>query len=225
MSVNVSAEVWAHSRAAGTALLVQLALADHADDQTRSCWPSLSFLAKKTRTSRDTVRRALRELEGLDEIEVPVRGGGHQSARYTVRTYQIATPSKLLPVAGCNLRGSTLATSEVAPVLPEPSLTTNEPSRPPAKASPAKATDDPLTARAHALTVLAFEQTPKPMATFVAAMGIIKGALEAGHHDDEARAAIMAGNVIWTRAAFEWAMMETRANGKVSYDPPGVVYR
>ena len=63
------------------------------------------------------------------------------------------------------------------------------------------------------------------MATFVAAMGIIKGALEAGHHDDEARAAIMAGNVIWTRAAFEWAMKAAHANGKVSYDPPGVVYR
>jgi len=75
MSVNVSTEVWAHSSAAGTALLVQLALADHADDQTRSCWPSLSSLAKKTRTSRDTVRRALRELEGLGEVEVPVRGG------------------------------------------------------------------------------------------------------------------------------------------------------
>jgi hypothetical protein len=118
------AEVWEHSRAAGTALLVQLALADHADEASRSCWPSLAHLARKTRVSPATVRRALRQLVGLGEVEVIRRGGGHSSARYHLRGYQSATPTNLQPVAPATPQGCQFATPGVAPVLPEPSRTT-----------------------------------------------------------------------------------------------------
>jgi hypothetical protein len=112
-------------------------------------------------------------------------------------------------------------------VLPESSLTTNKSSRTRGKRS-AKATDDPLTERAHKLTTLAFEKTPKPMLQggFPAVLGIIKAALEAGYHDDDVQVAIMAGGVIWTKPAFVWAIDRVkRSNGKVSYEAPPVVYR
>lgn len=129
MSVRITGQVWAHSRATGTALLLHLALADHADDSERACWPSLRLLAEKTRTSRDTVRRAVRELESLGEVTLERRGSGRQSARYVLRGYADCDlrGSNLQPldapgeVADCDLRDGNLPTSEVAPLLPEPS--------------------------------------------------------------------------------------------------------
>lgn len=43
--------------------LVLLALADHAGDETFSCWPSLTHLAKKTGLNRRTVTRLIGSLE------------------------------------------------------------------------------------------------------------------------------------------------------------------
>lgn len=61
MSVAVTSWVWKYSTASATELLVMLALADQADDDGMS-WPSIAYLARKTRVHQDTVRRALRDL-------------------------------------------------------------------------------------------------------------------------------------------------------------------
>lgn len=85
------AEVWAESEQSGSALLLLLALADNADTETREAWPSVPYLAKKTRLHRATVMRLVARLEADGEIEV-IREDGKVN-RYRICTYpsQVAT--------------------------------------------------------------------------------------------------------------------------------------
>lgn len=82
MSVRVMADVWAHSQARGTDLLVMLAIADHAGDQDRTAWPSLGHLSSKCRVSRSTIKRSVWRLSRMGELAI-VMGTG-QVNRYTV---------------------------------------------------------------------------------------------------------------------------------------------
>lgn len=54
MSVKAQNWVWQHSRAEGNELLVELAIADRANDDGEDCWPSMETLCRKTRLSRST---------------------------------------------------------------------------------------------------------------------------------------------------------------------------
>lgn len=69
MSVAVLSEVWSHSEASGSHLLVMLALADTANDEG-FCWPSVEYGSRKARISTRTFLRALDELVVTGELEV-----------------------------------------------------------------------------------------------------------------------------------------------------------
>lgn len=73
MSVKALSAVFEESRAANSAFVVLLAMADWADHNGR-CWPSLMQIARKARVSRATAAVAINELIGLGELE-KVRGG------------------------------------------------------------------------------------------------------------------------------------------------------
>ena len=81
--------VWDYSEAAGTDLLVLLALADIADENGE-CWPSVGYMARKCRISGRTVQRCVRSLESLGEVVVIIEGGkastagGTRSNRYRI---------------------------------------------------------------------------------------------------------------------------------------------
>ena len=61
--MSVRAITWAWDQQVNkTEKLILLALADHANDEDACCWPSLSFLAKKTCCSRATVVRSINSL-------------------------------------------------------------------------------------------------------------------------------------------------------------------
>ena len=105
MSIKVMNEVWERSEAEGMARLVLLALADHADEETRSCWPSVRLVARKCRVHEDTARRHLHALQELGEISIEDQEGGTRNSggrrpnRYVIRCYpsdtlQSATPCK-----------------------------------------------------------------------------------------------------------------------------------
>jgi hypothetical protein len=70
MSVKAQNWVWEHSRAEGTDLLVALAIADRANDDGEDAWPNMETLCRKTRLSRSTVSRSVRNLEDLSELRV-----------------------------------------------------------------------------------------------------------------------------------------------------------
>lgn len=69
MSVRVLSEVWDRSNGGGGELLVLLAIADHANDQGY-CYPSIEYLAAKSRLKKRQVIRVLDELIEHGEIEV-----------------------------------------------------------------------------------------------------------------------------------------------------------
>ena len=60
---------------------VLAALADHADQSTLTCWPSVETLARETQTSRRTVQTALRQLEAAGAI-LTERSRGRTSSLY-----------------------------------------------------------------------------------------------------------------------------------------------
>jgi hypothetical protein len=123
-------EVWQHSRAAGTDLLVLLALADIANDE-RECWPSIRHVAQKCRINSRTAQRRIRSLESLGEVIVIECGGkagtpgGMRSNRYRIVVYMPGDGGGGdLPGGGTDAReGVAPVPGEgVAPVPPEPSF-------------------------------------------------------------------------------------------------------
>ncbi|MPZ66632.1 MAG: hypothetical protein GEU83_14350 [Pseudonocardiaceae bacterium] len=82
--------VWDHSPAAGTELLVLLAIADNADDTGANAFPAAATLARKTRLDARTVRRVIRRLEDDGRLVVDRSVGGRAANRYAV---PLTTPS------------------------------------------------------------------------------------------------------------------------------------
>ncbi len=82
------AMVWAWLNYGGSELLLALALADFADDDGGSIFPSVATLAKKTRQSERTVQRQLSKFRraGWLILEAPgrVRGGRGCAAEYRI---------------------------------------------------------------------------------------------------------------------------------------------
>lgn len=77
MSIKFMTRIWEHSPQEGAALLMILAIADHANDQG-VCWPSVRTLARKCRVSERHATRLISKLQGDGEIEIETGGGrGH----------------------------------------------------------------------------------------------------------------------------------------------------
>lgn len=86
MSVLVQALVYQHSEARLADRLVLLAIADEADDDGGSAFPSLRRIAHKARVSVSTASAAVKRLEDSGELEVErpeTTGRGHHN-RYRV---------------------------------------------------------------------------------------------------------------------------------------------
>ena len=121
--------VWEFSQAAGTDLLVLLALADNANDEGE-CWPSIRYVAQKCRIDTRTTQRRIRSLEELGEVVV-IRGGGKASTAGGTKSnrYRIVVhiPDEEgggnLPGSGTDARDGVAPVpgDGVAPVPPEPS--------------------------------------------------------------------------------------------------------
>ena len=96
MSIQVQKDVWKESRANGSALLVLLAIAEHAHDDGQNAWPSVERLARMTRMSTRHVRRCIGKLVELGEIAVE-RSKGRRSNRYKVLLTSHPQPGHLRP--------------------------------------------------------------------------------------------------------------------------------
>jgi len=78
MSLIVSGQVWTHSTAKGGDLVVLLAIADNADEETYEAFPGIEYLADKTNLSTRGVRYAIKRLVEAGELEILERGGFRQ---------------------------------------------------------------------------------------------------------------------------------------------------
>jgi hypothetical protein len=162
VSIKVLSEVWEHSKASGTPLLVLLSLADYADDDGE-CWPSIDAIRKKCRLKDERhVKRVIHETlerELGEVVVIPLAGkasrkGGLRSNRYRIVVHLPDEPLTVVeqPLSeGDGGSSTTLTVVEQPPLTvveqpPEPSV---EPSRnrhlpAPASPTPAVRRRDPL---------------------------------------------------------------------------------
>jgi DNA-binding IclR family transcriptional regulator len=108
MSVRVTTWVWENSPASGTELLILLALADQSDDDGLS-WPSIAYIARKTRLHEDTVNRNLRSLVDRGEVTREERPGRSNLLRI------VRTPPQV--TGGSSSGGSTSGGSQASPFM------------------------------------------------------------------------------------------------------------
>lgn len=84
MSIKVMSMVWqTEAKLSGSELLVLLAMADYADDNGGTVYPSMASLGKKSRMSADQARRVIKKLVDMKLVEIIRRGGwrnGHNLA-------------------------------------------------------------------------------------------------------------------------------------------------
>jgi hypothetical protein len=67
--------VMERSASTGTARLILIAIAAHLDRRTGTAWPGTDRLSELANCHHDTVRKCLRDLEALGELEVMTQGG------------------------------------------------------------------------------------------------------------------------------------------------------
>jgi hypothetical protein len=84
MSIKIMAEVWEHSQAKGSELLLLLALADHADSVHAQCWPAVQRLALLIRMSERNTQYLLRKLEADGHIAIQLRGSSRRTNLYRI---------------------------------------------------------------------------------------------------------------------------------------------
>jgi hypothetical protein len=83
MSMEAMTLVWKYSKQRGTLLLLELALADYANDRNIA-WPSINTLARKIRMSRRYTIGMLEKLESSKEIKVIEAGDPTHSNHYLI---------------------------------------------------------------------------------------------------------------------------------------------
>ena len=89
MSARLVSAVWEYSSHSRGELLVLLALADNADTDTGQCFPSVRYLAEKTRLTRRAVQYAIRSLEQSGEVEIITPGNWSPDGKGRPHTYRI----------------------------------------------------------------------------------------------------------------------------------------
>lgn len=115
--------------------------------------------------------------------------------------------------------------SEDCPPVPSHPIPSVEPKGSTSATSSQKSTDDPVKARAHKLTVLAFEQPVKPdisgdqRGAFPAAMSLIERRLRAGVPANVLASVIQAGVEVWTLAGIQTAEARIKERPARSTNP------
>ena len=88
MSVYATMYVWETSKQKSTALLMLLALADYANQDTGQCWPGVKELAKKARMKERNAQLLLNRLAEAGEITIATNEG-HQTESGRTNLYTI----------------------------------------------------------------------------------------------------------------------------------------
>jgi hypothetical protein len=122
MSIKIMTKVWAESEQKGSALLLLLAIADHADDNGRA-YPSVDALAEKIRMTPRNTQFLLRKIEQSGELIVEPNAGPRGCNVYTIsiRGEKFAG-EKFSGVKTSVVGGENQRQKGVKGISPEPSL-------------------------------------------------------------------------------------------------------
>ena len=100
MSFQAIRAVLDRSEAKGSARLLLLILAEHLNQNTRRCDPSVATRAREGKTSRRTIPRLLAQLKAAGEIEINAGGGRNHCNSYTITVAE--NPDKDVTVSEAN---------------------------------------------------------------------------------------------------------------------------
>jgi hypothetical protein len=123
VSIKILNEVWSNPPVSQGKLLVLLALADNADEEARTAWPSVKTLARKSVLSERQVQYCIKELAALGIIDVYPSAGPSGVNKYRVRKPSEWGGAK---TAGGELHFTggvkPIAPGGVKPIAPKPSI-------------------------------------------------------------------------------------------------------
>ena len=134
MSIKVMSQIWATSTHKGSALLLLLAIADHAHDDGGGAYPSVETLAAKIRMGKRNVMYLLKTLEKSGELTTSRDSGPNGANLYQINIVQSLhvqspivqslhvqnpTPLSAIPCKGMVQSHVSLSATAVAP---KPSL-------------------------------------------------------------------------------------------------------
>lgn len=130
MSIKVLDRVWKSSKAKGGDLLLLLAIADNADEKTGSAYPSINYLAKKTRLTERAVQYSLRRLEALGELTIQPKAAANGCNLFTIKGAIFSGVQSFQGEAHCTAGGEADFTrggangdnGVVKPTAPKPSV-------------------------------------------------------------------------------------------------------
>ena len=136
MSIRVQSYVWENSKADGSALLLLLAIADHAHDDGNGAYPSVATLAAKCRQTERNTQLLLRKLEDMGEIITPPQAGPHGC-----NIYQIPLGGENFSGVKTSAEGVKTSAKNAHQISPEPSL---EPSKEQSPAATVQTGNEPI---------------------------------------------------------------------------------
>lgn len=137
MSIEVMREVWKYAQVDQGTLLVLLALADSADEDTRTCYPGVKSLSKKSRLSERQVQYCLQKLRDEKVITIRRNASPVKTNLYWIapakawanaRDAITAPPKDESETQSATSRDEVDCVSETKWVAPKPSVTSEEPS-------------------------------------------------------------------------------------------------
>lgn len=88
MSIAIMTRVWATSPRRGVELLIELAIADFADDQGR-CWPAIETIAAKARCSERYVQQTIRTLQSKESLLIEDGAGPYGTNLFTLLNIRV----------------------------------------------------------------------------------------------------------------------------------------
>lgn len=137
MSIKIMQEVWEFAPVDQGTLLVLLALADSADERSRTCYPGVESLAEKSRLSDRQVQYCLKRLRELNIISVSRNASPVKTNVYRLNEigqYEIVRDAKIAPhikkpdTQSAAPRDEVDFVSDTQSTSPKPSVTEEEPS-------------------------------------------------------------------------------------------------
>ena len=125
--MSIRAVEWALSVPVGNhfAKLVLITLANNADDETFSCWPSAAYVSARCEISKRTVYRAVNYLKDRNLIACERRkwpSGTNRSPKYTLKINLVPIGHKVV-----STQTQPCATAGTTRTVNEPSLSLREP--------------------------------------------------------------------------------------------------
>jgi len=97
MSISCVDKVFRYSKAKGSPLVVELAIADSVNEERGFAWPAIDTLARKSRVTERHLRRIIKHLTAIGELEITLNAGPHGVNHYRLILPAVAHTGRKCP--------------------------------------------------------------------------------------------------------------------------------